>query len=291
MSAETLRRTAPAKLNLCLHLGARRPDGYHDLASLVAFAELGDALAAAPASALSLTVDGPFAAAVPAGPDNLVLQAADALARAAAGAGRAVPGAHLALTKRLPVASGIGGGSSDAAAALHLLNALWGLRWPGPRLAAIGLPLGADVPVCLAAATQVMEGIGERLRPGPSLPAAALVLVNPGVPVPTAEVFRAVGERRGAVLPELPQGFAELPGLCAWLTATANDLEAPARRRAPEIAAVLAALRSRPECRFARMSGSGATCFALCDDDGAAAALAKAVARPGWWVAATRLRV
>ncbi len=268
---------APAKVNLYLHLRGRRPDGYHLLESLVAFPSIGDSLAATRADALSLKVDGPFAAALAGETDNLVLRAARALALAHGIAA----GATLVLTKNLPVASGIGGGSSDAAAALRLLSRLWDV--PVPE--GLAMRLGADVPVCLRAPTpQLVAGIGEKLTPAMSLPRFWMVLANPGGAVATGAVFAAVKSRDNP--PGPPPGrlttFAELTG---WLALQRNDLEAAAVSVCPAIAEVLAALGDAP---LSRMSGSGATCFALHPDERTARAQAGRIARaePDWWIAA-----
>lgn len=253
----------------------RRADGYHLLDSLAVFAEVGDVLRAAPADDLTLQIAGPFAAALAAEPDNLVLRAARRLAEAAGVA----PRARLVLEKCLPVASGIGGGSADAAAALRLLARLWQVPPPDTALA---LPLGADVPVCLAGTAARMAGVGEVLTPAPRLPQCGLVLVNPGVAVATPAVFRA---RNGAFSPplDLPAGWPDAAAMAADLARLSNDLEAPALALEPAIGAVLAVLRALPGVLLARMSGSGATCFALCDTTDAARATAARVARPGWW--------
>jgi 4-diphosphocytidyl-2-C-methyl-D-erythritol kinase len=267
---------APAKINLYLHVTGRRPDGYHLLDSLVVFAAAGDHLAAAPAEDLSLAIDGPFGGTLAAEPDNLVLRAARALAGQAGIPARAA----LRLTKNLPVASGIGGGSADAAAALRLLASLWQVPGASPDLA---LRLGADVPVCLASRPARMQGVGEVLSAAPMLPDFGLVLVNPGVAVATPAVFRArqVGFRPPA---DLPAAWFDAAAMAAGLACLANDLEAPAIALAPVIGEVLNALAALPGARLARMSGSGATCFALFDDVPAATVAARAVARPGWWV-------
>jgi 4-diphosphocytidyl-2-C-methyl-D-erythritol kinase len=272
---------APAKLNLALHVRARMADGYHALETLFVFADVCDTITCpgdtAP-GAFPLALDGPFAAALADDPDNLVARAARALADAA-GVER---GAQLRLTKRLPVASGLGGGSSDAAATLRLLNRRWALGWSLDRLAALGATLGADVPACVHARPMRGEGRGEQLEPV-AFAGAWAVLANPGVPVPTGPVFRAWdGMDRGP----LARGDA----LAAAL-AGRNDLEAPALAIAPAVGDALAALAALPDARLARMSGSGATCFALLPDGDAAraAALALGIAHPGWWVAATHL--
>ncbi|WP_029005986.1 4-(cytidine 5'-diphospho)-2-C-methyl-D-erythritol kinase [Azorhizobium doebereinerae] len=281
---------APAKVNLTLRILRRRPDGFHDLASVVAFAGAADLVALDPARPLGLSVAGPTAAAAGPEADNLILKAASALLRH-------VPDArtgHFTLTKRLPVAAGIGGGSSDAAAALRLLAQLNGLRLDDPRLQAAAREVGADVPVCLAPQARLMEGIGERLSAPLGLPPLAAVLVNCRVPVPTADVFRALGLGAGDELPGPPHGAppAGPAALLRHLAEQGNDLEAPAERVAPEISEVKALLCAEPGVRLVRMSGSGATVFALTDDCRAAAAVARrvAAARPGWWVRPTVLR-
>jgi 4-diphosphocytidyl-2-C-methyl-D-erythritol kinase len=265
---------APAKVNLALHVTGRRADGYHLLDSLVVFPRVGDRLRAAASRELTLAVEGPFAAGLDV-EDNLVLRAARLL-----GPGR---GAALSLDKRLPVASGIGGGSADAAAALRLLAPLWGLALPPP---AALLGLGADVPVCLAGVACRMRGIGEELEPVP-LPPFWLVLANPGVPVATGAAFAALAGRFGPPLPAPPR-FADAAALAGWLAEQRNDLEEPAGALAPAIAETLAALAAQPGCLLARMSGSGATCFGLFAErrhaDSAAVRLGSA--RPRWWVVA-----
>ena len=266
---------APAKINLFLHITGRRPDGYHLLDSLVIFAPVGDTITATPAETLSLTIDGPFAATLQSDPDNLVLRAARALAAHAG----IEPNVQLRLTKTLPVASGIGGGSADAAATLRLLARLWRLPPPPPGLA---LALGADVPVCLANTPARMQGIGETLAPAPALPAFGLVLVNPGLAVPTPAVFKA---RTGPFRPPatLPPSWPSAAAMARALAVTANDLEPPAISLSPVIADVLQALRAQPATLLARMSGSGATCLALCPTAPDAEAIAQKLARTGWW--------
>jgi 4-diphosphocytidyl-2-C-methyl-D-erythritol kinase len=284
----TRRWPAAAKLNLYLHVLGRRADGYHLLDSLVAFAEVGDEISAAPAPRLSLEVSGPQAAAL-AGDhaDNLVWRAAVLLAQET---GRA-PAAALHLVKRLPVASGIGGGSSDAAACLRALDALWRLGLDDATLAAIGARLGADVPVCLAARAAWLGGIGERIEPAPALPAVTALLVNPGAGLATPAVFKA---RAGDF--STPARFAAMPadaaGLAALLAERRNDLTAAAVSLMPEISLVLARLERLEGALIARMSGSGATCFALfaapeAAEDGAARLRREVL---GWWVATGRLR-
>jgi len=276
---------APAKINLFLHVTGRRADGYHELDSLIAFAAVSDRISAAPAAALSLAIVGPFAAGLTAGDDNLVLRAARRLAdHAGVGAGAAIT-----LEKNLPVASGIGGGSADAAAALRVLDRLWGVGADAAALSRLGLELGADVPVCLYGRTARVTGIGERIAPAPALPELGLLLVNPGVAVPTPAVFAA---RRGPFSAPAapPGGFADAAGLAAALRETRNDLTEAALSVAPGIGPVLEAIAASDGCLLARLSGSGATCFGLYADAAGAAAAARALAarHARWWVAATR---
>lgn len=273
---------AHAKVNLCLHVLGRRADGYHEIDSLAVFAAAADTLIAEPAPVLSLEVEGPFAAELGAAEDNLVLRAAQALA-AAAGVDA---GARLRLVKRLPVASGIGGGSADAAAALRALDRLWGLALGPARLGAIAARLGADVPVCLAVQPARMGGVGERIGPAPVLPRFGLLLANPGIALSTPTVFAA---RSGAFDPpaDLPGFWPDAASMAAGLARCRNGLEPAAIALCPPIARVLEVLRGLPGARLARLSGSGATCFALFDDDAAAARAAALLAQdqPGWWIA------
>jgi 4-diphosphocytidyl-2-C-methyl-D-erythritol kinase len=269
---------AAAKVNLCLHVTGQRSDGYHLLDSLVVFAGLGDRLTFHAADDLRLTIGGPQAANLPLTDDNLILRAARAF-----GVAR---GAHIHLDKHLPIASGIGGGSADAAAALRGLARLWGVPLPD---AATVLALGADVPVCMAARAVRMAGIGQVLSAVPALPAAHLVLVNPGVAVPTPAVFRALASKANPPLPAIPR-FASLPDFAIWLATQRNDLEPPAMALAPVIASAKAAIAAQPGCLLARMSGSGATCFGLFTTADQAELAAQAIQRPGWWVAASPLQ-
>ena len=269
---------ARAKVNLYLHVTGRRPDGYHLLDSLAVFPDIGDVLSVAPSDALSLEITGPFAPALGTDDDNLVLRAARAL-REAAGV---THGAALTLEKNLPVASGIGGGSADAAAALRLLDRVWTLGLPAPQLAGIALGLGADVPVCLAGAPARMGGIGELIGVAPVMPACGIVLVNPGAPVATADVFRSRVEAYSEPA-TLPARWGDAAALAADLAHLTNALEAPARRLCPPIDEALAWLHGLGGCRFARMSGSGATCFGLFDDPAVAASAAADGVPPGWW--------
>jgi 4-diphosphocytidyl-2-C-methyl-D-erythritol kinase len=273
-----VQRIARAKVNLALHVVGRRADGYHLLDSLVAFADFGDVVTVEPAPSLSLSITGPMAAGLSAGSDNLVLKAAQMLGSPL--------GAAITLEKRLPIASGIGGGSADAAATMQALGALWGCALPD---AGQVLALGADVPVCLAGQSCRMAGIGDQISPI-ALPPAHLVLVNPGVGLSTAAVFGALLCRDNPPLPPaapMPDAVA----LAAYLGHCRNDLEAPALSLVPQIGAVLAALQGQKGCLLARMSGSGATCFGLFASASAAEAAATALrAQSGaWWVQATTM--
>lgn len=279
-SGAAMREAAPAKVNLFLHLRGQRADGYHLLESLAVFPAIGDVLEAETGPGLSLALDGPFGLDLPGGDGNLVLRAAEMLAEAA---GIRRPRAALRLVKNLPIASGIGGGSSDAAAALRLLARLWKVAVPE----AVAPALGADVPVCLAAPrATMMAGIGERLAPAPAMPAFWIVLINPLKAVETRAVFRETAEKDLPAGPPAPErGFARFAELVGWLAAQRNDLEPAARRLCPEIGEVLRALDDAP---LARMSGSGATCFALHAEQAQALAQADRIraSSPGWWVAA-----
>ena len=275
---------APAKVNLYLHVTGRRGDGYHLLDSLVGLVDIGDRLTAEPAASLSLSVEGPEAAELAAtGEDNLVLCAA----RLLRDHGGIQEGAALRLEKRLPIAAGIGGGSSDAAAALLALNQLWRLSLDDEALCDLGIRLGADVPACIYGRAVWVGGIGERLEPAGVLPQAGILLANPRRALPTAPVFAA---RRG---PFGDSGrFSPMPadaaGLARLLALRRNDLTEPAMERVPEIGAVLTRLAQLPGSLLARMSGSGATCFALFADRAAAeeARAILAAAEPRLWCAA-----
>jgi 4-diphosphocytidyl-2-C-methyl-D-erythritol kinase len=282
-----MRVAAPAKINLYLHVVGRRTDGYHELDSLVAFADIADFVTARPAADLSLAVNGPFAAALGgAGADNLVLQAACLLASHCG----VTAGAALRLTKNLPVASGIGGGSSDAAASLRALQTLWKLQPSVNDLGGLAARLGADVPICLLGRPAWLGGIGELLAPAPALPPVSVVLANPGIALATPAVFKA---RRGPF--SAPSRFAgsipDAAGLAQLLASRRNDLTEAAIGIVPAVADVLARLAACEGALIARMSGSGATCFALFAETTAARAAATRISgeRPGWWVAAGRL--
>jgi 4-diphosphocytidyl-2-C-methyl-D-erythritol kinase len=265
---------APAKVNLSLHVTGQRDDGYHLLDSLVCFAAVGDKVFAEPADELTLSVTGPFADDVPDGPDNLMLKAARMM-----GDG----GAALALEKVLPVASGIGGGSADAAATVRALATVWGASVPADLVS-----LGADVPVCLHQSAVRMRGVGEQIVAVPPLPLVHAVLVNPRVPVSTPDVFNALSLKENVPMPYEVPAFDGVAELIAWLAQTRNDLQAPAIKVAPVVQEVLDALG---RSAFARMSGSGATCFGLYATASEASADARRISQimPEWWVAATTL--
>lgn len=279
---------APAKINLTLHVLGKRSDGYHLLESLVVFANTGDTLTVEAADDLSFHVTGPNAAALADTPDadNLVLRAARLLD---AGAGR---GASITLDKHLPVAAGIGGGSADCAAALRALNTLWGLGHDLAALGALGLDLGADVPVCVQAPRPcVMSGIGEKIGRAPAMPQMWCVLVNPGVPVATGPVFKALNAQPTTAESDTfwPGGFSDAKAATRFMMTCRNDLEPPARTMVPEVGETIRAIAATNECLMARMSGSGATCFGLYTDEGAASAAAVELRRDGWWVEAARV--
>jgi 4-diphosphocytidyl-2-C-methyl-D-erythritol kinase len=288
---QPLATRAPAKINLTLHVLGRRADGYHDLVSLVAFAGTGDDLRLEPGPALALHVDGPTAPQAGSEADNLVLKASRLLAEHVKGL--RVGTFHL--TKRLPVAAGIGGGSSDAAAALRLLARLNTLALSHPALREAARQTGADVPVCLEPKARIMRGVGEELGPWLNLPRLFAVLANPRVPVETPAAFKALGLKPGQSLdgPDHPDfaGVSSVSLLDA-LKAARNDLEPPALTLQPVIGEALGLISQTQGCRLARMSGSGATVFGLYDDCETAAEAAKRIRRerPHWWVKATSLR-
>ena len=294
----TLRERAPAKINLNLAVHGRRGDGYHELTSLVAFAGVSDALSLEEQGGLSLSLSGPFAQNLEADDGNLVLRAAQNLASL-------VPALRMGrfhLVKRLPLASGIGGGSADAAAALRLLARLNDLDVSHPALHEAARLTGADVPVCLRGSACVMSGAGETLGPALRLPLLFAVLVNPRVSVATAAVFARLGLKigqggsPGSAWPLAGAGYEDRHDGSAFLRGLTeghgNDLQKPALSLAPVIGETLRALGAHDGCRLARMSGSGATCFALFDDRRASvrAAAALHAMHPGWWIKATTLR-
>ncbi|HET7717241.1 MAG TPA: 4-(cytidine 5'-diphospho)-2-C-methyl-D-erythritol kinase [Bauldia sp.] len=284
--------SARAKINLALHVLNRRPDGYHALDSLVVFAELADTLTAyrREESVVELSIDGDFAEVLTETTfpqDNLVYSVASALSRAFPN--RVSGGVRLHLTKELPVAGGLGGGSADAAATLRLLNRIWRLGLTTAELVDLGANLGADVPVCVLSRPARIEGIGELVTPVTTLPAMPVVLVNPGVAMQTASVFRQLAPADRSPLPPMPSRFVSIMELVFWLRKTRNDLFEPACRAAPVIETAVRMLASDPDCMFARMSGSGATVFGIFLSIEAASRAAERIRdmRAGWWVAVT----
>jgi len=277
---------APAKVNLFLHIGPVAGDGYHPICSLMVFADLGDRLVLTRGGGPALSIDGPFGEGLTADAGNLVARARAAVLTLAQ---IDLPPFELAVTKRLPLASGLGGGSSDAAAALRLIDGALNLNLGAEALAKMAESLGADVPACLAARPVVAWGRGQRLEAAPPMPALPAVLVNPGVAAPTAEIFAIFDRleaRDGRLDPDLPRAF-ETPGEVAqFLLGCSNDLEPAALARDSVIGEVLTLLGEHSETLLARLSGSGATCFALCATDNGAGRLAARLRelRPGWWI-------
>lgn len=279
-----LETPAPAKINLFLHVGPVDAEGYHPLSSLVAFADIGDRVTVEPADRLSLRVEGSFGAGLTGDDDNLILRA---LRRLGEATGRGEPGLSVVLDKRLPIAAGLGGGSSDAGAALRLAARILKLEPNDPSLEAASRAVGADGPMCLCARTAWAEGRGEHLTFEPRLPALPVVLVNPGVPSPTGAVYRAydAGDVRTADTPPPPLAWTPL-AVATWLATLRNDLEAPAVAMSPEIATTIEAVGATDGVLLGRMSGSGATVFGLYADLGAANAAATTLGamHPSWWV-------
>ena len=270
-------RLAPAKINLTLHVTGQRADGYHLLDSLVVFARHGDRVTLSAGQGVTLAVAGPMAAGLAGEGDNLILRAARLVG---------ATDAALMLDKRLPVASGMGGGSSDAAAALHLLAQVQGRALPDT---AALMGLGADLPVCMAApAPARMRGLGEGVDPVPGVPALWLLLVNPGQGLSTPSVFKALTSRSNPPMPDVLPHWRDAADLCDWLSGMRNDLQAPALALMPQIGALLADIAAQPGCRLARMTGSGATCFGVFDTEAALTAAAAALAAPGRFVLATQ---
>lgn len=286
----TVRLLAPAKINLFLHVGPVAIDGYHPLASLVAFADIGDSVTVQPAERLSLTVTGPFGRGLGADGDNLILKALRALGETT-GAGD--PPVAVTLDKQLPIAAGLGGGSSDAGAALKGARDVLGLSLDDEALADIAAGVGADGPMCLHARAAWAEDRGDRLTFEPRLPPLPAVLINPGVPSPTGAVYRRYDEGpAGTADRPLPPDDWERSSVIDWLSARRNDLETPAMALEPAIGQTLAETARLPGVRLVRMSGSGATVFALFDTAEAAADAARrlTVVHPDWWVRSAILR-
>jgi 4-diphosphocytidyl-2-C-methyl-D-erythritol kinase len=289
-----LERLAPAKVNLFLHVGPVGQDGYHPICSLVSFADVGDVVRLRSAHEAGFGLEGPFSEALAGEAGNLVIRARDLALEGYPGD---PPPFHITLDKRLPIAAGLGGGSSDAAATLMLIGEALGWDWVDGSegaLERLAGALGADAPMCLQARPMIAEGRGERLSFPPVFPDLDAVLVNPLVPSPTGAVYRAydeAGAPGGADPPTWPEPMETPEDLAAFLAGSRNDLEAPAMSLQPAIGEVLAALRDRPETLLARMSGSGATCFALCADRRQRDDLALALgdAHRDWWVKPCRL--
>lgn len=285
-----VRLLAPAKVNLFLHVGPVAADAYHPLASLVAFADIGDSVTVRPAERLSLTVAGPFAQGLGDGDDNLILKALRALGQAT---GAVDPAVAVTLDKQLPIAAGLGGGSSDAGAALKGARDLLGLSLDDEALADIAASIGADGPMCLHARAAWAEDRGDRLTFEPRLPPLPALLVNPGVPSPTGAVYRAYDEGRAGASdrPEPPVDW-EVSSVVDWLSDQRNDLEAPAVGLQPAIGETLTEAARLPGVRLVRMSGSGATIFALFDTAEQAAEAARRLTadHPDWWVRTATLR-
>lgn len=281
-----LTEQAPAKINLTLHVLGRRADGYHTLESLVAFADLADTLSLQPGDNTALDVSGPFGAASGPTESNLVLKASAALRERVP----ALKAGDFVLTKNIPVAAGIGGGSSDAAAALRLLARLNGLAEDDARLKQAALATGADVPVCLESKARVMRGVGEELSAPLGLPPLPALLVNPGLPLATRDVFARFSIKQDS-RKDHTNAPRERNALIAWLGERSNDLTQAATACLPAIAEMLAALNALPGVRLARMSGSGPTCFGLFDSvaEVRAAVPRLMAAHAGWWVAPTTL--
>ncbi len=287
-----LTRLAPAKINLFLHVGAPALDGYHPISSLMVFADIGDEVSLEWGEGPALHINGPYAETLNLEPDNLILRARDRLVEGRVICGRSY---HLTLNKQLPIASGVGGGSADAAATLRLLRDALPVELTDEALYELASNLGSDVPACLAARPVIATGRGEKLRPAPVLPDLAAVLVNPNLPSPTGAVYRAYdraalvdGERE----PDWPEVLGTGEAVAGFLATCRNDLQPPAVALQPAIEGVLAELNACDEVVFARMSGSGATCFALCGTPVDAVNLAGRLAatRPDWWVRPCTLR-
>jgi 4-diphosphocytidyl-2-C-methyl-D-erythritol kinase len=287
---------APAKVNLFLHVGPVGSDGYHPLASLVTFADIGDIVRMRPANRMAFSIEGPLADELSADPNNLVTRARDLFL---AELGSPGGGVELKLEKWLPIASGLGGGSSDAAATLRLMAQQLAPEWlwndEAGTLVEIARRLGSDVPMCLCGAPRLATGHGDELSYPPVFADLDAVLVNPMRPSPTGAVYRAyddAGASGDASPPEWPEAMQSAQNVARFLAGCRNDLEAPAIGLQPAIGKVLEALRARPETLFARMSGSGATCFALCADarDRRDLAFALEAAHPDWWVTGCTLQ-
>ena len=283
-----VRKLAPAKINLSLAVTGQRADGYHQLDSLVAFTTLGDVVEVEPADVWSLTINGPFAESLPVSDDNLVLRAGHAMQDAFASYSATVSPADIRLTKNLPVASGIGGGSADAAAVMLALQDLWGQSLPSDDMHAIALSLGADIPACLAGVPSRMQGIGERLTPVAML-GLPVVLANCGRAIATPRIFAALPSRNNPQM-DMPMPTERDPWM-EWLRSQRNDLQQAAVALVPEIETTLDTLAAAG-AQLARMSGSGATCFGVFESIGSADQAAERLKtkHPDWWIVTTELK-
>lgn len=296
MSVTPILESAPAKINLYLHVTGRRSDGFHKLDSLVVFATIADTVYVRRGTGgidpVTLDVIGPFAAKIPSGADNLILKAANLMIKQARKKRTAsISPIHISLIKRIPAASGIGGGSADAAAAMRALNRLWGWHFPIDELAEMAVSLGSDIPMCLYSQALNASGRGEVISSVTELPKLDAVLINPHVGLETPDVFAALKNKSNPAAKRLPKTVGNKTNFIKYLANCRNDLETPATVLVPEITEILIALNNQTNCHLARMSGSGATCFGLFDDTESANQAVKIIrdAHPNWWVQATEL--
>ena len=279
-TSKTIKVTAYAKVNLTLHVVGQRANGYHELHSLVCLTEFGDQIHLSPGAEFSFQVIGPYAAGIPVDDSNLVVQAAKFMAQTHSKS----LDCQIILEKNLPMASGIGGGSSDAAAVMRALSQYWSV--PLPNVDEL-MALGADIPVCMNKGLTLMQGAGEDVTQLSTAPNWGLVLVNPSVGVSTSAVFNALDSKQNPPMQNVEENCVDI----AWLGDQRNDLEAPAMAMVREVAAVVEAISAAPQCQVARMSGSGATCFGLFADVEHANAAAERLqkAHPNWWVVSTKM--
>lgn len=291
MSSFAFSCKAFAKINLALHITDRRLDGYHILESVIAFANIYDDIHIKQAQIASLKCNGPFSSALnnEKGNDNLVLHAVDCLRKIALQQGKSMTQFDIELTKNLPVAAGLGGGSADAAAVLQAINTLWDLKLSNAQLTKLGQPLGADIPACIWSRPLIARGIGEDIELLHHFPEFGIILINSGQAIATSTIFKSLQKYNHPPLPPSPNAMENPHHVLSWLSACRNDLEAPALSHAPEIKAVLQTLKALPGVRLARMSGSGATCFALFDTVQNAYTALEKIDAPHWWVAAGKL--
>lgn len=285
ISDEVLKVHVPAKINLFLHVLGNSSNGYHELESLVAFTEVGDDLLIEPADKLTFALKGPFSNKLLLNESNLVVQAAQLMGKGF----KSLPGAKITLEKNLPIASGIGGGSADAAAVFSALNVFWRIGKTNKELAALGLSLGADVPVCIYGKTAFLGGIGEIIEPAPELPSMGVLLVNPNLSLSTASVFSSFDSAFSKANNKI-ESWLNLQNFITYLQEKRNDLELSAKRLAPEINEVLNVLENEPNCLLARLSGSGATCFGLFSSSDGAKKGKQSISQKHqeWWVRDTK---